>query len=54
MNISIKYFILENNDIIASFYLLLDKYLYFFNKGVSKLIKSILEIEVAAILKDIY
>ena len=39
---------------MTSLYLLLDKYLYFLNKGVGKLIKSILKIKVTMILKDIY
>ena len=39
---------------MASSYLLLDEYLRFLNKGVGKPTKSILEIGVAAALKDVY
>lgn len=49
-----EYFVPESNDVIASSYLLLDEYLHFLNKGVGKPTKSILEIRVAAALKDVY
>ncbi len=47
-------FVPESNDVMASSYLLLDEYLRFLNKGVGKPTKSILEIGVAAALKDVY
>ena len=47
-------FVPEGNDVMASSYLLLDEYLRFLNKGVGKPTKSILEIGVAAALKDVY
>ncbi|CAO1601912.1 hypothetical protein XANCAGTX0491_005550 [Xanthoria calcicola] len=47
-------FVPENNEVMASSYLLLDEYLHFLNKGVGKPTKSILEIGVAAALQDVY
>lgn len=47
-------FVPEGNDVLASSYLLLDEHLRFLNKGVGKPAKSILEIGVAAALKDVY
>lgn len=47
-------FVPEGNDVMASSYLLLDEYLRFLNKGVGEPTKSILEIGVAAALKDVY
>ncbi|MCJ1475931.1 hypothetical protein MMC13_004595 [Lambiella insularis] len=47
-------FVPESNDVMASSYLLLDEYLRFLNKGVGKPTESILEIGVAAALKDVY
>ena len=44
----------EGNDVMASFYLLLDEYLRFLNKGVGKPTKSILEVGIATALKDVY
>lgn len=47
-------FVPEGNDVMASSYLLLDEHLRFLNKGVAHPTKSILEIGVAAALKDVY
>ncbi|KAL8719841.1 MAG: hypothetical protein Q9181_008007 [Wetmoreana brouardii] len=47
-------FIPESNDVMASSYLLLDEYLRFLNKGVREPTKSVLDIGVAAALKEVY
>lgn len=49
-----KCFVPESYNVMASSYLLLDECLCFLNKGVGKPTKSILAIEVAAALKDMY
>ena len=44
----------EGNDVMKSSYLLLDEYMRFLNQNVGQPTKSILEIGVAAALKDVY
>ena len=47
-------FVKEGNDVMNSSYLLLDEYMRFLNKNVGEPSKSILEVGVAAALKDVY
>ena len=47
-------FVPEDNDVMASSYLLLDEHLRFLNKGVGEPTKSILEIGVKTALDDVY